>query len=95
MILDSVLSTNTLEDASLTKNLILKYHVNEVLVVTSDFHYNRARYIFEREYSDVNISIRFNLCLTDEDTCGFDLKSQKAHEKKSLRRLRGLSDSKM
>ena len=87
VIIDSVMSTNTLEDASLTKPIIEKYNVDDILVVTSDFHYDRARYIFEREYSDTNIRIRFSLSKTDESTCGFDLKSQKAHEKNSLRKL--------
>jgi uncharacterized SAM-binding protein YcdF (DUF218 family) len=90
VILDSVLSTNTLEDASLTKPIIVKYNVGDILVVTSDFHYDRARYIFEREYSDANIRIRFSLSNTDESSCGFDLKSQIAHEKNSLRELKRL-----
>jgi len=88
VIIDSVMSTNTLEDASLSKAVIVKYHVEEILVVTSDFHFDRARYIFEREYSDTSISIRFSLSYTDESTCGFDLKSQKAHEKKALNLLK-------
>ena len=68
IIIDSVMSTNTLEDASLTKPIIVKYNVDDVLVVSSDFHYDRARYIFEREYSDENTRIRFSLCNTDEST---------------------------
>lgn len=90
VIVDSVLSTNTLEDASLTKPIVVKYNVGDILVVTSDFHYDRARHIFEREYSDTNIRIRFSLSNTDESTCGFDLKSQIAHEKNSLRELKRL-----
>ncbi len=86
------MSTNTLDDASLTKPLIVKYNVDDILVVTSDFHYDRARYIFEREYSDAKIRICFSLCNTDESTCGFDLKSQKIHEKNSLQKLIRLSD---
>lgn len=93
-IVNSVLSTNTLEDASLTKPIILNYHVEDILVVTSDFHYARARYIFEREYSDTKIQIRFSLSDTDERTCGFDLKSQKIHEKNSLLQLKGRMQNK-
>ena len=88
VILDSVLSSNTLEDASLSKPIIVKHKVKDILVVTSDFHYDRARYIFETEYSDTDINIRFSLADTDESTCEFDLKSQKAHEKRSLKRLK-------
>jgi uncharacterized SAM-binding protein YcdF (DUF218 family) len=89
VILDSVMSTNTHEDASLSKPIIVKHNVEDILVVSSDFHYERARHIFETEYSDTNIRIRFSLSDTDESTCGFDLKSQKAHEKKSLSLLKG------
>ena len=88
VIVDSVLSSNTLEDASLTKAIVVKFNVSDILVVTSDFHYDRARYIFEREYSDANIRIRFSLSNTDESSCGFDLKSQIAHEKHSLNKLK-------
>ena len=92
VIVDSVVSTNTLEDASLTKPIIENYNVDDILVVTSDFHYDRARYIFKREYSDVNIRIRISLSKTDESNCGFDLKSQKVHEKNSLRKLKGQTE---
>ena len=88
VIIDSVMSTNTLEDASLTKPKIVEYNVDDILVVSSDFHYDRARYIFECAYSDTNIRIRFSLSKTDESTCGFDLKSQKAHEKNALSLLK-------
>ena len=88
IIIDSVMSSNTLEDASLTKPKILNYHVNDILIVTSDFHFDRARYIFEREYADTGIRIHFSLSETDENSCGFDLKSQKEHEKNALRRLK-------
>lgn len=87
-ILDLVLSTNTLEDASLSKEKIMNYKVEDILVVSSDFHYNRARYIFEREFADTNISIRFSMSETDESSCGFDLKRQKEHEKNSLSLLK-------
>ncbi len=94
VILDPVMSTNTLEDASLTKPIIVKYNVEDILVVSSDFHYARARYIFESEYFDTNIRIRFSLSDTEESTCGFDLKSQKVHEKNALRKLKGRMQNK-
>jgi uncharacterized SAM-binding protein YcdF (DUF218 family) len=46
-IVDSVMSTNTLEDASFSKPTIIKYNVQELIIVTSDYHYDRAQYIFE------------------------------------------------
>ena len=88
VILGSVLSTNTLEDASLSKPIIMKHHVKDILVVSSDFHYERARYIFEAEYSDMDIRISFSLADTDESACGFDLQSQTTHEKEALENLK-------
>ncbi len=86
-ILDSVMSTNTLEDASLTRPVIVQHDVAEILVVTSDYHYDRAQYVFESEYKKTNVRIGFSLCDTDEYACEFDLKSQKVHEKNALRKL--------
>jgi len=86
-IIDQISSTSTLEDASLSKPAILKYNVTELLVITSDFHHARAQYIFEQDFANTNINIRFSLCKTDEKNCEFDLESQKAHETKTLKKL--------
>ena len=93
-IVDSVMSTNTLEDASLSKPIIIKYNVQDIIVVTSDYHYDRARYIFEQEYSDTNVRIQFSLSNTYESTCEFDLKSQKTHEKEALKKLKDITEHK-
>jgi uncharacterized SAM-binding protein YcdF (DUF218 family) len=81
-------STNTLQDASLSKPIILKYEVSEILVITSDYHINRARYIFEREFSDTGVNIEFLVSQTNEQACEFDLESQRKHEEKALEKLR-------
>jgi hypothetical protein len=85
-------SGNTLEDASLAKPIVQRYEVFEIVVVTSDFHLDRARVIFEREFSDTNVRITFSVCKTDEQTYEFDLEAQKQHERKSLARLRKSGD---
>ena len=81
-------SVNTLEDASLSKPIILKYRASEILVVTSDYHIDRARYVFEREFADTEVHIEFSVSETDEGTCEFDLESQKKHEQEALVKLR-------
>ena len=58
-ILDFALSTNTLEDASLSKPIITKFNVQQILVITSDYHHDRAKFIFEQEFSDTNIHVNF------------------------------------
>ncbi len=80
-------SRNTLEDASLSKPILKKYGVTEILVITSDYHIDRARYVFERALKDSGIHIEFQAVKTDREKCGIDLQSQKMHEKKALAKL--------
>jgi uncharacterized SAM-binding protein YcdF (DUF218 family) len=81
-------STNTLQDASLSKPIVLKYQVSEIVVITSDYHVDRARYIFEREFADTQVHIEFSVSRTEEEVCKFDLKAQKKHEQEALAKLR-------
>jgi uncharacterized SAM-binding protein YcdF (DUF218 family) len=83
-------SANTLEDASLSKPIALKYGVVHVLVVTSDYHAARARYVFEREYADTGVEIAFRIAQTDEAACELDLEALKRHEREALARLKRL-----
>ena len=87
-ILEFVESTNTLQDASFSMPIVLKYGVPEIVVVTSDYHINRARYVFEREFADTGVRISFLASQTDEAACEFDLDAQKKHEQQALARLR-------
>ena len=82
-------SSNTLQDASLSKPIVLKYKAAEIVVVTSDYHLDRARYIFEREFADTGVQIEFSISETDEEACEFDLEAQKKHEQKAVAKLRG------
>jgi uncharacterized SAM-binding protein YcdF (DUF218 family) len=80
-------SANTLQDASFAKPIVLKYKVPEIVVVTSDYHIDRARYVFVREFADTGIRLEFSVCQTDEEACEFDLEAQKKHEQAALARL--------
>ncbi len=82
-------SSNTLEDAALAKAIVLKHGVREVVVISSDYHLDRARTIFERAFADTDIGMSFAGSQTDEKACGFDLAAQRAHEREALARLRG------
>jgi uncharacterized SAM-binding protein YcdF (DUF218 family) len=57
-------------------------------VVTSDFHLARASYIFEREFADTDLTLRFIGAETDESTFEFDLAAQQQHERQSLAGLK-------
>jgi len=80
-------SSNTLQDASLAKPIVLKYGAPEIVVVTSDYHLDRARFVFEREFAGTEVRIQFSASQTDEEACAFDLASQKKHEQEALARL--------
>ncbi len=83
-------SRNTLQDASLSKPIALKYGVAHILVVTSDYHAARARYVFAKEFADTDVEIAFSIAQTDEAACELDLDALKRHEGEALERLKRL-----
>jgi uncharacterized SAM-binding protein YcdF (DUF218 family) len=87
-ILDFVESTNTLQDASLSKPIVLKYGIPEIVVITSDYHIDRARYVFQREFAGTGVRLEFLASQTDEKACEFNLAAQKKHEQQALAKLR-------
>jgi uncharacterized SAM-binding protein YcdF (DUF218 family) len=82
-ILGLVESSNTIEDTRLSKPMITRLGVEHIIVVTSDFHVKRARYIFEREFP--NVEIIFSGCSTYLPEA--DLTALKKHEERALEKL--------
>ncbi|MBN2011198.1 YdcF family protein [candidate division KSB1 bacterium] len=81
-------SRNTLEDASLSKPIVLKYQSMKIIVVTSDYHFDRAKFVFECEYADTDVMIQFSVTQTNEAMCEIDLAQIKAHEINALKNLK-------
>jgi uncharacterized SAM-binding protein YcdF (DUF218 family) len=55
-ILDEIVeSSNTVEDARLSKPIVDSYGVTELIIVTADYHMGRTRYIFERVFPDYHL----------------------------------------
>ena len=81
-------SKNTLEDASLSKPIVQKYRVKHIIVITSDYHFDRAQFVFEKEYSDVDVKIEYSISQTNETTCDIDLIPIKQHEIRALKILK-------
>ena len=81
-------SSNTIEDASLSKPIVSKYAVRRILVITSDYHQDRARYVFGKEFADTDVEIEFSIAQTDEAVCELDLEALKRHERAALERLK-------
>ena len=81
-------SKNTIQDALLSKPIVQKYQTRRLLIITSDYHLDRAKYIFERVFSNLDVELEFIDVPTDPEICEFDLKSQIEHEKRSLLALK-------
>lgn len=81
-------SANTLEDAALAKPIVLKYGAPEIVVVTSDYHLERASIIFEREFAETGVHIEFLASQTHEEAYPFDLEAQRKHEQEAVAKLR-------
>lgn len=80
-------SRNTIEDATLSRPIFVESGARFALVVTSDFHVPRARWLFEREYAGLGAELAFVATPTDEHQCELDLAALKAHEQRALRSL--------
>ena len=82
-ILEPTLSRFTLEDATLAKPIILRHHVTNLVVVTSDFHRKRAELIFRQTFTGYALS--FYGSKTDLPEAELEVLRQ--HEKEAMARL--------
>jgi len=83
-ILECVESASTIEDARLCRPVVERHGITGLIVVTSDFHVPRARFLFEREFPKFRLTFsgaRTNLP-ADE------LARLKQHEERALAKLR-------
>lgn len=83
-ILEFVESSNTLEDARLSYPIVKRYGVKHVIVVTSDFHLDRAKYIFQQTFKDVQLFFSGS----HTDLPQQELEALRLHEQRALRKLR-------
>ena len=54
-LLDSVLSANTVEDAVLSLKQLNDLEIEEVLIVSSDYHIPRAKFIFDKLFDNYQV----------------------------------------
>ncbi len=83
-ILEIAESQNTVEDALLSKPIIEKYNVTSLIIVSSDFHMLRVRYIFEKVYRGYHLT--FSGTETDYNEERYEI--LRNHEKKELEKLK-------
>jgi len=86
-ILEFAESRNTIEDAALSKPIVVSDGAGVVVVITSDFHLARARFVFSKEFADTGVPLLFIGVPTDEDRCELDLAKQREHERTALEKL--------
>ena len=91
-ILEFAESRDTVEDALLAKPIVQKYNVSSVIVVTSDFHMERAQRIFKTVFNGVpngfppmEFRISFSASKTHISPEGFE--TLLLHEKKMMEEL--------
>ena len=83
-------SSNTIEDASLSRPILDAYPDADLIIVTSDFHAARAQFLFEREFPERRIAISTSTTDLPPD----ELSQRQAHEKKALERLKNQNTTK-
>jgi uncharacterized SAM-binding protein YcdF (DUF218 family) len=77
-------SSNTLEDARLSQPIVERYGVKQVVVVTSDFHLDRAKYVFLQTFKNMHLSFSGSHTELPQQ----ELEALRQHEQKALRKLR-------
>lgn len=82
--LESAESVNTIEDARLARPILDRHGVTDVIVVTSDFHMPRARFLFEREFPDRTLVFSAAPTRLPEE----EIVRLKRHEEGALARLK-------
>jgi len=82
-VIEPALSSTTIEDAQLTRPIVDKYGVKRVILVTSDFHMRRARYLFERTFQEIELT--FSACVTHLPQG--ELLARQQHEELALAKL--------
>ena len=83
-ILEFAESRFTVEDATLAKPIVDKYQIRDLIVISSDFHMERVKFIFERVFKE------YNLTFSEANTNFSKGERDKLveHEKKEIARMK-------
>lgn len=87
-ILEYIESSNTIEDATMSIYIFEKYTINNATIITSDFHLERAKFIFNKVCNNSNINFTFLATKTDQHTSQIDIDALKKHEVFALNKLK-------
>ena len=86
-IVGHVQSANSIEDALLSKDLITSLNPGTITIVTSDYHQERAEFIFRSVWGE-SVDLRFRYSLADPDHSELDILTLTAHEKRAVEKLK-------
>ena len=75
-------SSNTIEDATVSRAILEAYPNIELIVVTSEFHAARAQFLFEREFPERRITVSASATELPPE----EFSRRKDHEQKALER---------
>ncbi|MDO7084421.1 YdcF family protein [Pseudocolwellia sp. AS88] len=86
--IDVALSTYTLEDALLSKPILEKDLIHHVVLVTSDFHMERAKLVFEHVIPNIKFTYAEAITCIGESVSQQELTRLIEHEKQAIKRDR-------
>lgn len=86
-ILEFVISSNTIEDARKAQAVLQKYQAQNLVVITSDFHIERASIIFNSYLQDQNLIFVEATSTLDENR----LEKLIKHERNAIKKLSEMS----
>jgi uncharacterized SAM-binding protein YcdF (DUF218 family) len=87
-ILEFAESANSIEDALLSRPIVEKYNIRRLIIVTSDYHAERAEFIFTKVYEDLDVNISFSAADTNIENSELDIRRLIQHEKTALQKLK-------
>ena len=87
VIVGRVESANSIEDALLSKDLIASLNPGKITIVTSDYHQDRAEFIFKSVWGE-SVDLRFRYSSVDPDRSELDILALTAHEKRAVEKLK-------
>ncbi len=82
-VIEPALSSTTIDDAQLTRPIVDQYGVKRVILVTSDFHMPRAKYLFERTFQGIELTFSASVTNLPPD----ELLARHRHEELTLAKL--------
>jgi len=84
---ESIDSANTVEDVEKAKHIFQKYNFKKIILVTSEFHLKRVKYIIEKALNNKETILLYS-CVADKELDEDLLKRLNEHEKKAMDNLK-------